>query len=124
MKIVYISFVLFNYIFLCFLVFLTLLIFFLVCLFVFLLFTFHIHSVHPPLSAGRLNLLPNFQKGRLDRLDRTSTLRGGLLEKRGIIFFRRGGGEGAGCCNFYKKKLKSKTFNDKKFYKQNFVSLS
>ena len=33
-----------------------------------------------PLSAGSLNLLPNFQKGGLDR---TSTLRGGLLEKRG-----------------------------------------
>ena len=42
------------------------------------------HSLHPPspLSAGGggMNLLPNFQKGGHDG---TSTLRGGLLEKKG-----------------------------------------
>ena len=40
----------------------------------------------PPFSAGGLNLLPNFQKGKEGGggggLDRTSTLKGGLLEKR------------------------------------------
>ena len=46
-----------------------------------------------------------FKKGGLDR---TSTLRRGLLKKRGVTFFRGG-------CNFYKKnKLKSEIFNDKK----------
>ena len=46
-----------------------------------------VHSVHsptPPFCLGRLNLLPNFQKGGLDR---TSILRGGLLKKRGVTFF-------------------------------------
>ena len=49
------------------------------------------HSVHPPpflLGEGGvegLKLLPNFQKGGVDR---TSTLRGGLLEKREVTFFR------------------------------------
>ena len=57
--------------------------------------------MHPPpfLSAGRLSLQPNFQKG--GRLDRTSQ----LLE--GVIF--------SGGCNFnIKNKLKSEIFNDKK----------
>ena len=69
---------------------------------------FFIHSVHPPFSAGRLNLPPNFQKK--GGLDRTSTLRGELLEKKGVTFFR-----GEGGCNFTKKsQLKSEIFNDKK----------
>ena len=34
----------------------------------------------PPFSAGGLNLLPNFQKGELDR---TSTLRGGCWKRGG-----------------------------------------
>ena len=39
-------------------------------------------------GLGGVKLLPNFQKGELDR---TSTLRGGLLEKRRVFFFRGGG---------------------------------
>ena len=63
----------------------------------------------PPFLQGRgLNLLPNFQKGW--RLDRTSTLRGGLLEKRGVTL--RGGGGGVAI--FQKNKLKSEIFNYKK----------
>ena len=43
-------------------------------------------------------------------LDRTSTVRGGLLEKRGVTFSRERGG-----FNFYiKNKVKSEIFNDKK----------
>ena len=38
----------------------------------------------PPFLLGVLNLLPKFQKGGLDR---TSTLRGGLLEKKQVAFF-------------------------------------
>ena len=50
------------------------------------------YSVHPPppfllWGGGGLNLQSNFQKGR-ERLDRTSTFRGGLLGKRGVNFFR------------------------------------
>ena len=37
--------------------------------------------------GGGLNLPPNFQQGG-GRLDRTSILRGGLLEKRGVTSFR------------------------------------
>ena len=53
------------------------------------------HMMCTPLSAGGwgLNLLPNFQKRGLDR---SSTLRGRLLEKRRVTFFR-------GVCNIYKK---------------------
>ena len=50
-----------------------------------------------------------FSKG--GGLDRTSTLRGGLLEKRRVTFFR-------GVAIVTKKsKLKSEIFNDKKVYK-------
>ena len=38
-------------------------------------------------SAGRLNLLPNLQKVEGGGLDRNSVLRGGLLGRRGLIFF-------------------------------------
>ena len=77
------------------------------------LFYYHhsVQSVHPTSSIpsfllGWLKLLPNFQKWGLGR---TSTLRGALLEKRGVTFSGGGGG-----CNFYKKnKLKSEIFNDK-----------
>ena len=65
----------------------------------------HISYIFQILKGEFLNLLPNFQKGG-GGLDRTSTLRGALLER--VTFFRRG-------CNFYKKdKLKSEIFNDKK----------
>ena len=57
-----------------------------------------------PLSAGGLNLLPNFQKGVLAGLQ----LWEGVTGKEGVTFFRGG-------CNFYKKtKLKSEIFNGKK----------
>ena len=66
-----------------------------------------------PFCWGRLNLLPNFQKGALDW---TSTLRGGLLEKMEATFFK-------GCCNFTEKKLKylmTKTFiNENIFFCHN-----
>ena len=61
------------------------------------------------LSACGLNLLPNFQKGGLDR---TSTLRGGLLEKRGSL-------SGGVAIFTPKKPLKSEIFNDKKFINKN-----
>ena len=67
------------------------------------------HSVNPlpPITAGGrgMNLLPNFQKGRLDR---TSFFMGEvrLLGKRGRLL------SGGGGCN----KLKSEIFNDKKSF--------
>ena len=39
-----------------------------------------LHSVHPPFLLRGLNLLPNFQKGGLDRI---SVFRRGLLGERG-----------------------------------------
>ena len=64
----------------------------------------------PPSLLRRLNLQPNFQKK--GGLERTSTLRGGLLAKRGVTFCR---GKGARCCKFHQKnKLKSELFNGKK----------
>ena len=45
----------------------------------------------PLLSAGKLSLQPNFQKGVFDR---TSTFRGGFLGKSGMTFSRGGGGGG------------------------------
>ena len=48
------------------------------------------------------------KKGGGGGLDKTSTVRGGLLEKMGVTFFREG-------CNFHiKNKLRSEIFNDKK----------
>ena len=44
-----------------------------------------LHSVHPTLSAGSWTSYQIFKKGGLDR---TSTLWGELLEKRGVTFFR------------------------------------
>ena len=41
------------------------------------------HPLVPRLSAGGMSLLPNFQKGGLDRI---SAFRGGLLGKGGITF--------------------------------------
>ena len=46
----------------------------------------YLHSAHP-LSAGGLNLQPNFQKRGPDRI---STFRGSW--KRGVTFFSRGEG--------------------------------
>ena len=66
--------------------------------------------VAPPpsyLQGGGWTSNQIFKKGWLER---TSTFRGGLLGKRGVTFFRGGGG-----CNFHiKSKLKSEIFNDKK----------
>ena len=61
-------------------------------------------------GGGRLNHLPNFSKGGLDR---TSAFRRELVKKTRVTFFR-----GVG---FYKKdKVKSEIFNDKKSFKTNF----
>ena len=49
-----------------------------------------VHTLPPSLSAGELSLQPNFQKGG-GGLDRTSSFRAGLLGKRGMTFFMRGG---------------------------------
>ena len=50
------------------------------------------HTPPPSFCRGRggggLSLQPNFQKG--GELDKTSTFRRGLLEKRGVTFFRGG----------------------------------
>ena len=55
------------------------------------------HSMHPLLSAGGLNLLPNFQKGR-GELDRIWVFRGDFYERGGDLF--------QGACRFYVKRLK------------------
>ena len=73
----------------------------------------------PPLSAGGgVKLLPRFQKGGLER---TLTLRGRLLEKRGVTFSRVGRG-----CNFTQKnkQIKSEIFNEKKKFKNKNIFLS
>ena len=60
-----------------------------------------------PLSAGGVNLQPNFQKGE-GGLKGPQLLKGGWWERGGDIFQGKG-------CNFYiKDKLKSEIFNDKK----------
>ena len=41
------------------------------------------HSVHSPISAGELSLLPNFQKGGLDRI---SIFSGGCWERARWLF--------------------------------------
>ena len=47
------------------------------------------HSVHPPLSAGEVNLQPNFQKG--GRFTESQPLEGICWERGGdFIFFWRG----------------------------------
>ena len=55
---------------------------------------FGAHSVHPPLSAGRwVEPLTKLAKKRAEGgggVDRISIFRGGLLETRGITFFKRG----------------------------------
>ena len=84
-----------------------------------MLWTCHINSVHPPPltfcwlggRGGGLNLLPNSQKGGLDS---TSTLRGGLQEKRVVTFFR-----GVAIFTKKKNKLKSEIFNNKKSLNKN-----
>ena len=64
-----------------------------------------IYGALSPLSAVRkLSLLPNFQKG--GKLDRTSTLTKGLMEKRHNFFQE--------VAIFATKKLKSEIFNSKK----------
>ena len=65
------------------------------------------YLMYTPLSAGGLNLLPNFQKRGPDRI---WIFRGRLLEKRGDFFLQGGRGY-----SFYiKNKLKSEILNDKK----------
>ena len=73
------------------------------------------HKVHPSLSAGGFNLLPNFEKGGVwQDLKFESEVAG----KKGAIFFRLG-------CNFYRKnKLKSEIFNDKESFQTKTFSLS
>ena len=52
-----------------------------------------------------LRLLPNFQKGVLDRTSvlKSQDLRGWLLGKRGVVFFN-------GTCSFYIKRVYKKLF--------------
>ena len=53
------------------------------------------NSVNLSISAGRLNLLPNFQKKKKlgkGRLDMNTNFRWGLLGKIGVRFFRMGVG--------------------------------
>ena len=52
------------------------------------------YSVHPPLFAGGLNFVPNFQKDG-GGLYTTSFFRGGLLGNREWLFSMGGGGGGA-----------------------------
>ena len=55
---------------------------------------FGAHSVHPPLSAGKwVEPLTKLAKKRAEGggVDRISIFRGGLLETRGITFFKGGG---------------------------------
>ena len=70
----------------------------------------NVHPLPPPhpvlLGGGDWTCYQIFKKG--GKLDKTSTLRGGLLEKRGVTFLR-------GIAILQKKnKLKSEIFNDKK----------
>ena len=65
------------------------------------------HTPAPPcFSARGLNLQPNFQKGGVGGLDRTSTFRGGNFFQEGLQFSQT------------KIELKSEIFNDKKNYRQ------
>ena len=66
-------------------------------------------SVNLSISAGGLNLLPNFQKKRGGRLGMITIFRWGLLGKIGVIFIR-----GVGVQLLHKNKLKSEIFNEKK----------
>ena len=67
---------------------------------------FHIHSVHPPLSAGG-----GGGGGRGGGVGKEPNLEREVAVKEGVIFFQ------GGCSFFIKNKLKSEIFNDKKFYK-------
>ena len=68
------------------------------------------YSVHPPLFAGGLNFVPNFQKDGGGDFTQLHFLEEGWWEI-GSGFFQ-GGGRGL---NFYiKSKLKSEIFKDKK----------
>ena len=83
------------------------------CLYEVIFFSYSIgylnHSVHSaPISAGGLSLLPNFQKGGLDRISIFSGVAG---KDRG--HFYRGGGRGR-WSSFYIKKIKFEIFNDKR----------
>ena len=70
-----------------------------------------LHRVHPSsLFLGGWALYQIFKRERLDRISvlRSQDLRGWLLGKIGVTFFREG-------CSFYvKNKLKSEIFNDEK----------
>ena len=61
------------------------------------------HSVHSPFLLGGVESLTKFSKMGLDR---TLTLRRGLLEKREQLFSGSGvrGGGGGGGINFFKKR--------------------
>ena len=64
------------------------------------------------ISAGRLNLLPNFQKKKGGgRIDMITIFRWGLLRKIGVRFFRMGVW---GAQFLHEDKLKSEIFNKNK----------
>ena len=65
------------------------------------------HSVHP-LSTGGEGVEHPIKFSKRGRLGRTSTLRGGLLEKRRVTFFR------GAVAILQKNKLRSEIFNEKK----------
>ena len=77
---------------------------------------FSSHSVHRPplLSAGGLNLLPNFQKGGAWQ---ELNFEKGVAGKEGVTFFRV-------VAIFTKKINLNQKFWTKKFYKYNYFSLS
>ena len=76
------------------------------------------HNVNLSISAGGLNLLPNFQKKKTKnkkqkgerRLDMNTIFRWGLLGKTGMKLFRMG----VGVQFLHKDKLKSEIFNENK----------
>ena len=63
---------------------------------------------------GRRGVEPPTKFSKREGLDRTSTFRGRLVEKRKVIFFSGGRGGGRGCNFYIKDKLKSEIFNIKK----------
>ena len=68
------------------------------------------HSVNLPISAGELNLLPNFQKKMGEgKLDMNTIFRWGLLGKIGVRYFRIWVG---GVQFLHKDKLKSEIFSE------------
>ena len=67
--------------------------------------------MHTPFLLGGVERPTSYQIFKKGRLDRISVLRGGLLEKSGLTFFR-----GELVVFFIKNKLKSEIVTDKKLY--------